>query len=356
MDKAIIVQNNTQVLTAPETYSYKIETTVTYKGELPQTQIFVYTINDDADPGADVFARVATVGDLDGTVELKTSRDDAVAAGDSEFLSSYFSIQYPDLTVAAQAKSAISTRINELINNWLIYRDQFMKNDGVNQFFPSSDPAFEQTLIDNYASAKEARIAAEAEVVTATAELALAEKDVTNAKAVYDIYKLEVDFCQKSYVVDWNALNLALTNLLGAETNFVSSSKTSYCGLATLALGVPVTWPPTDAQRIALAAISGAYTTWYSAITTFESMQNSYNTTGAPARSAINTEFGTYSTTAASKLAWAYNNVTYMESAASDAVTTKKEAEAALAAAQKAEDAALAAVMEVCPTFDPASV
>lgn len=353
MDKAIIVQNNTQILTAPETYAYKIETTVTYKGELPQTQIFVYTIVDAADPGADVFARVATVGDLDGTVELKTSRDDAVAAGDSEFLSSYFSIQYPDLTVAAQAKTAISTRINELINNWLIYRDQFMKNDGIDQFFPSTDPAFEQTLIDNYKTAKEARVAAEVEVATATAELSLAEKDVTNAKAVYDIYKLEVDFCQKSYVVDWNALNLSLTNLLGAETNFVTASKTCICNLASAELGFPVTWSELPAQLPSLPTI---YTTWYTAITTFESMQNAYNTSGAPARSAINTEFGTFSNTAASKLAWAYNNVTYMESAASDAVTTKKEAEAALAAAQKAEDAALAAVMEVCPTFDPASV
>jgi hypothetical protein len=41
---------------------------------------------------------------------------------------------------------------------------------------------------------------------------------------------------------------------------------------------------------------------------------------------------------------------------AANAVTAKKEAEASLASAQAAEDAALAAVLAVCPDFDPASV
>jgi len=41
---------------------------------------------------------------------------------------------------------------------------------------------------------------------------------------------------------------------------------------------------------------------------------------------------------------------------AANAVTAKKEAEASLASAQLAEDAALAAVLAVCPDFDPSSV
>jgi hypothetical protein len=40
----------------------------------------------------------------------------------------------------------------------------------------------------------------------------------------------------------------------------------------------------------------------------------------------------------------------------SDAALAKGEAEAALTAAQKAEDEALAAVYAVCPDFDPSSV
>jgi hypothetical protein len=56
------------------------------------------------------------------------------------------------------------------------------------------------------------------------------------------------------------------------------------------------------------------------------------------------------------KLSWSYNAKVNADSLVADAVTTKKEAEASLAAAQKAENAALAALMAVCPTFDPASV
>lgn len=356
MDKMIITQNNTQVLTAPETYEYKIETTVTYRGELPNTQIFVYTILAASDPGLDTFARVATVGDIDGTVALSISRDAAVLAGATEFLSSYFSIQYPDLTVAAQAKTAITTRINELINNWVVYRDQFMLNDGVDQFFPTGDPAFEQTLKDAYAEAKQLRVAAEVDVTVATTELALAEKDVTNAQAVYAIYKAEVDFCQKTHLADWVTLNGALGTLLSGEAGFVAASKTQFCTLATLALGVPVTWRPLDAQIISLSAISPAYGLWIAAIDAFESTQHGYNTTGAPARIAVGDGLLVFCQNAAAKIAWSYGVVTSAEALVADAVTTKKEAEASLASAQAAEDAALANVMEVCPTFDPASV
>lgn len=307
MDKTTIVQNNTQVLVAPETYEYKMETTVTSKGELPRTQIFVYTIMDAVDPTADIFARVATVGDLDGAAELLTLRDAAIAAGATEYTTSYFSIQYADLTIATQARSAIATRINELINDWVLYNDTFIVNNGIDQLFPSADPALEETLTAAYADAKTARKAAEVDLVTAATELLLAEKDVTNAKAIYNIYKLEVEFCQKTRMTDWYNLDNALTALL-VDPTFVDPAKTIYI------------------------------------------------TNGQPARIAVAADLLSFSQNAAAKISWSYNNVNAMESLAADAVTTKKEAEASLAAAQKAENAALAALMAVCPTFDPASV
>jgi hypothetical protein len=307
MDKTIVVQNNTQVLVAPETYEYKMETTITYKGELPRIQIFVYKIVDAADPSSDTFARVANVGDLDGEAELLISRDATIAAGATEYTSSYCSIQYPDLTIATQAKSAIATRINELISDWVLYHDTFIVNNGIDQLFPSADPALEETLTAAYADAKSARKAAEIELVAADTELTLAEKDVANAKTVYGIYKEEVDFCQKTRSTDWLLLDNALTALL-ADVSFVDPAKANYLA------------------------------------------------NGQPARVAVSADLLSFSQNAAAKVAASYNNVTTTESLAADAVTNKKEAEASLAAAQKAEAAALAALMAVCPTFDPSSV
>jgi hypothetical protein len=59
---------------------------------------------------------------------------------------------------------------------------------------------------------------------------------------------------------------------------------------------------------------------------------------------------------AAGNSSTSYNTKVAAESDVADAVLNKKEAEAELVSAQALEATALAAVMEVCPTFDPASV
>jgi hypothetical protein len=362
MEKTVVTQNNTQVLTAPETYEYKIETSISDKGELPFIQIFVYTIVDPADPSLDTFARVATPGDLDGTTALKTARDAAVSVSATEFLSSYFSVQYPDLTIAAQAKSAITTRINELINNWIIYRDQFMLYSGELQYFPTTDPAFEQSLKDDYASAKQARIAAEQALLISNTDLTLAQKDAANALKIYEIYKKEVEFCQKTHLVDWVALNSAITSLLSAEVLVSTISKDAFCELAGMSLSISLTWPLADpATTLSQLATSGLIPTtkwadWYNAIVNFETARTAYTTTGAPARTAVASGLQTFCATAAGNSSSSYNAKVAAESDVADAVLNKKEAEATLVSAQAAEAAALAAVMEVCPTFDPASV
>jgi hypothetical protein len=362
MEKTVITQNNTQVLMAPETYEYKIETSVSEKGELPFVQIFVFTIVDSSDPSLDVFARVATPGDLGGTTALLTARDAAITAGATEYLSSYFSVQYPDVTIAAQAKSAVTTRINDLINNWIIYRDQFMLYSGEEQYFPTTDPAFEQSLKDDYATAKQTRIAAEQALLLSATDLTLAQKDAANTLKIYEIYKKEVEFCQKTHIVDWAALNGALTSLLSAEGAMSTDSKSAFCALAGLSIATPLAWPitdpPTTLAQLATTGLipSTEWADWYNAIVDFETARTAYTTTGAPARTAVASGFQTFCSTAASNSSLSYNANVAAESDVSDAVLNKKEAEAELVAAQAAEAAALAAVMEVCPTFDPASV
>jgi hypothetical protein len=358
MEKTVITQNNTQVLTAPETYEYKIETSVSDRGELPFIQIFVYTIVDPANPSFDTFARVATPGDLDGTTALETLRDAAIVAGSTEFLSSYFSVQCPDLTIAAQAKSAITTRINDLINNWLIYRDQFMLYSGEAQYFPTTDPAFEQTLKDSYATAKQVRIAAEQALLLASTDLTLAQKDAANTLKIYNIYLKEVEFCQIARINNWLVLKGALTTVLAADALFISKSKTDFTALATACLGTVVVWPPDPADVAALAARpeGASWTDWISQINNMDLARSNFSTIGEPQSTALDAVFQTFCMGAASNTSSSYNTNVAAESDVADAVLNKKEAEAELVSAQAAEAAALAAVMEVCPTFDPASV
>jgi hypothetical protein len=364
MEKTKVVQNCTEILTAPDTIEYKIETTVTDPGELPFAQIFVYTIVDVADPAQDVFARVATPGDLDGGNALLTSRDDAVSGGLSEFLSLYFSVQYPDLTTASQARLMISTRINELINNWILYRDSFMANSGEIQYFPTTDPEVEQHLTEIYVTTRDARVVAEEDLATATTDLTLAEKDSATAQATYEIYKKEQVFCQKTHLVDWVALDGALTPYISAVSTFLTNSKTDFVTLANIALAavsppvlyLPVVWHPIPYHEAALASLSLAWTNWISAIDNMTTVREAYNTTGASARTAVGADLLAFCQTAAMQVAASYNAKVAADSLVADAVLTKKEAEAALAFAQQAEDAALAAVIAVCPTFDPASV
>lgn len=362
MDKTVIVQNPSQIMIEPDVYEYKIETSVTEAGELPTLQIFVYTISDDDDPSLDKFARVATPGDLDGPTKLFEVREDAVTAGVTEYLSSYFSVQYPDLTVAAQARTAITSRINDLINNWIIYRDEFMADAGDDQYFPTTDPALEQQLIDAYKTTKDDRIAAEQALLEATTDLTLAEKDAENAQTVYEIYKKEQEFGQQMYTVDWAKLDGALSILFSAEDVFLSNSKSEFCSLASLSLGTSITWPLADPPAtLTLLATTGLipstdWSDWYYALINFESAKTGFSTTGSPARAAIGTACMNFFAQVAANVAYSYNTKQGMDSLVQDAVMTKKEAEATLAAAQKAEDAALAKLKEFCPTFDPASV
>ncbi len=269
---------------------YRMETSVTAEGELPHTHVFVYRISNTEDPATDIFTRVASPQELQ---DVNISRDDAIDANEGSFLASSASLQYSALTVAVQAKAALRTRINQLIRNWIMYRDDFEYQSGATLIYPTVDPDLEATLRENYVEAKAATTAAEADVVVA--EGALDDANITldcslNALAIYDA---EV--------------------LFGSEFDAVLANYVSQV---------------TDEGALATAYRSG----------TLQPALTAYNATAQASQTSMS------------------NTVAAERKAVEDATTAKAEAESALAAAQTAEDAALAALREVCPTFDPASV
>ena len=323
----VVVQDRIQTLLPDSSRKYSIYSICTDAGELLHADIFVHEIMDEADPTHDVFIRVASPYDLQN---LKHDRNAAVAAHDQYVLLPECRLLYEDIAVALQAKSAFDTRINELINSWISYKDNFNATGEV-IFYPTADPAFEQALIDAYVSARDARIAAEATVVATTATVTSATAASTTAQSLVDVYKREVDFCVTAYKTDWAIWsNAVIPTLTGAISAFVASANAE------------VTAGPT------IPAFTTAVNTFTTAFSTFN-LQLPYKTD-------LDDRFVTFYGSANSGYSSALSDKQVKDKAVADAVIAKEKAEASLTLAQTREDAALAAIRSICPLFDPSTV
>jgi len=290
MEYTHIEQDCYGVSLGSEEEAYHMETSVTEAGELPHTQIFVYSLGKVSDPATDTFSRVGSPQDIQ---DLKLNRDDAIAAEETEYLTSFSSLVYPELTVAVQAKKALRTRINQLIRNWVAYRDNFEDRTGEVQVFPTVDPDLEDSLKEAYAAARDARIEAESAVEDAEEALEDAKTELDHVLTLLSVYDNELIFCG---------------NLTTTFANYVSQIDTEGSAATNYRTGT-------------LEPLITAFCT---------AAQASHTTTS--------------------------NQVATQRKAVEDATTAKAEAESALAAAQAAEDAALAAVRDACPEFDPTTV
>ncbi len=277
----------------PDTEDFRVEATVTAEGELPTTAIFVYSIGDTEDSSTDSFARIANPQDLQN---LSVSRALAVTNSVDEYLASYAAFQYQNLDVAVGAKAMLKGRVNDLVKRWIVYSSVFLQDSGLSQSYPSSDPSVQEALESDYADAKEARVAAEVAVTDADTALTSAKDDV--------------DVVQE------------LINRAESCTGFMQVfSEKFYDYVDAVHSG--------GSEGASAAAIRTA------------SLYPMLTSRGAECNSELQTQI---------------NNKNTADTAVATATADKIEAETELTAAQAAEDAALAAVLNVCPDFDPASV
>lgn len=339
-----------------DTIEYRIEIAVIDKGELPQTPIFIYSMGNPDDPATDVFARVASPGDLN-TYASKT-RDQLIIEGKTEYLASSMSISYPQLNVAVQAKSVLKSRINECINNWVAYKVEFLNDGSIPTIFPTTDPEYIQALTSAYVDARDERHAQEDVVTAAEVTLALAEKDAATAVQILAIYQTEAVFCQQARITDWNNISAAITLFKTGSQTQLSLMKSTFVTLANAEhVGSVVQWPPTSGE---LTALGGNWTAWYNEMaalsTGWEARINAYGTTGDPLAADLTSAFATFCQTASANVVTYTNLKNAADLAVTEAVQAKQEAEAALASASQKEAAALTAVKAICPDFDPSTV
>ncbi len=293
-----IEQDRNEVLLPNGEKRYRIRTGIVALGELPQLQVFVFEIKDAADPSLDEFIRIGTPYDID---TFSPDRVTAVANVDTYYLAAEFIRDFKDIQLAVTAKDAIYSAIDALTNTWYTYTTSFQAADDETAH-PSVSASYEQQLINTYSEAKDARVEAEAALVIAAADLTSAQADAASAAEITIIYKAEKDYCTES------------GGAWAGYKSFIMS--------------------------------------WYSTYTVSAPDQTEANTM-ADSIEAIGNAF---CNAASSSYAQAVNAQNAVESEVQAKVLTQKEAEAEVTSALAAEAAALAAVLDVCPDFDPLSV
>lgn len=224
--------------------------------------------------------------------DVEVSRDAAIAAGNTIYFLTYAELTYTDLDIAVQARDQFNTRLNELTRGWITFRDTFA-TDEQTKLFPSSDPEVEEQAIQDYADAKEVRQEAEVVADLAAVGVTTTQADIDNASEFIVVYEAQLAYLEQS------------------NTEF-----TTYVDL--------IVNEGTTAANYRTGTILNTYETEWSAVT--------------------------------GKVQYWKNTKTQREQAYEGAVQTKIAADAELAAAQTAEDEALAAALAANPDWDPSSV
>ena len=302
--------------------AYEIATLVTDAGTLPTRNLFVVKVVGAGDAKTDVLARIATPMDLrrieasafvrvdsgslvyfdDSTfarvasiAELSTmpqDRAEAVRLGLPEYLTASVTLSYPDQVTADAAYRQLLARLSTLVTDWATFTGTFETTPTQGYDLPVLPQSVEDDRRAVYATAHDARKAAE---------------------VALDAAQRAFDACHTDCATD-----RALHALLTADVARLEKAETRASGIAETG--------STNVRDFALR--TGAYA----------SDPDSWHAILVDKRAAL----------ATAQLA-----VLACATACDALQTTRDVAQGALAAAADAERQALAGVREVCPTFVP---
>ena len=307
MPSTEISQYRSQMVLPSGEQIYRIITVVVDKGDLPNLEIFVTEIADALDPTSDRFVRIATPFDLSN---LTTSRVTAVANDYTHFLSASAVNDFGSLEAGIKATTELKGRINNLVTTWLLYTGEFLTSPAAVYFFPSADETYIKLVKDAYVSARAARISAESALSAWTTAVIDAEESIDDLNSLLSFLTQLREGCN-------SLLHAGTGHWIRLQADMV---------VAYDYLSPPGYTPPPN----------------YS----FVSPRTGEVDTVLVAN--CNLIHGQYSTTVTALSA--------AQTTLNNAQKEKNKAVADLTTAQETEDAALAAVIDVCPSFDPATV
>lgn len=180
-----VLEQNCQAVRAGNATIFEIVSALVsvQTGELPHSEIFVHTIVEATDPKADTFVRIADLVDL---TTVSRSRAIALQNGLTQYLSSRFRVTFTDVTTAIQARSLIQTKVNNLINQWIAYEQDFTTNPSTT--LPLVESSVMQAAADEYKKAKAAVAKATEALDAAQRAVADAKKDASHANDLLTLY------------------------------------------------------------------------------------------------------------------------------------------------------------------------
>lgn len=354
-------------------------------GDLPPgvTGVFVYRIVSLTDPKADVFARIAALADLS---KASATRDLAVAGtpssavtdyglvnatttGERLYLGNTITLKFNDLQVALQARQVIEQRIDQLLLDWKTYRDKFV--GAASTAFPLFSAPIVTAAKDAYYAAIDARDAANAAVTEATEAQQTADANYQTANTeLARIQALRPNVCPPAGAL--NTFSGSLNTFFAAATDFAPKAVSAYGVLNTHTAS-----SATLASKITDLLANMADATKKTAVQTALADYNNTaslttvqltNLSGAAAfQTALNTvlaakpqgftdpltQIQTACTTLQGQETAASQAKAVAQVAADKARTDASSAQAKSAAATRDAATALAAVLAVCPSFDP---
>lgn len=338
------------VTLADGSVQWEVATSVLDAGDLPFKELFVLTIVDPLDPKRDVLARVITppelrrsdptaplyvkvaaddltylggdpfarIANVDDVTALPRDRVVAVRNGVTTYLVSAVTLVYSNLTTATAAYKTFIDRLSTLVTDWRLATGGFVTTPSTDYPLPQVNAGVEAQAVAGYDTAKAARVTAEAARDAAQTAKDACEVGCTGDKLVYAFLVADVAFLEQAKQI-----------VQGLTEGFQSSPTLNLTG------GTTLTGPQTY-------TITAAFSQF---VKDFDLGQGAY--AGAPT---------TYEALLLQKRAL---RATYAAKVQTCAETCAALA-AALAAAQLAVDTArasetgaLAAVLAVCPTFNP---
>jgi chromosome segregation ATPase len=320
-------QRSTVVVSGTNTY--EIIATCIIAGTLPDTNIFLLDIITVDDPKDDTLVRVVQVAD---TVEFVTDRDDAITAGDTMWRSPAVTLRFDDIETANAAAKELSSRVNTLVETVDTYNEEFETiGTGEVTTYPIVDPSLLTALTEDYTNSlqpvTDAETARDEQQETCTqlnADLLVIEDRLEEAQGDLALYQsIQAKLTGSASII--SSVDSALGPLVTATRNKVTLSAAT----PTEKTEIEVELQNMDAQLVTNGL----------EITNLENLNtNEVATTVATLQTRASTLSGD-------------RNAKILEISQCSAAVASLQGE--LDAARATRDAALAAVVEVCPEFVP---
>lgn len=321
---------------------YVVETTVTDRGDLPTSALFVLQIIEDADPKADELLRTATVADI---IDLEQDRATALRRGQSIYRATTAYRSYADVNAARAAALFLEEKLNQLVVEYQTYLTDFVADPGEVLTFPMADPGVLTPAIEAYVAKRDERIAQELTNAEQTAQCTQTSTEVS----ALSVRVAELTRSVEALEIASTSLRSCLTALQAADTVQQAVSTTIGAALSQYTTSRPaIAATPQAALDTYLLTPGGDL---YDDLVLRVRPQIARNATSIAASSAQLLEVNTRLAAVRSDLSTAQAELEAKKTAEATCAREQAAAAAILEELERQEQALLDAVLDLCPDY-----